>query len=234
MKKEITWNSKELLKFCPKNITDRGKIYVEGIGRKIERILFLVEKLNDYKNIIPIQSQEQFLSVQLETEIYLESIAYNLHSLSDVMAQIIYVFIIEQQGLELNARDITLHKIKDKLNCLISNGSVEDYIKIYLQEMSNSIHLFYNSSEYKYINALVNTIKHRHLIDTKYQLNIQQTHIKYSDFKFINFNKDEIDYPEVDCSTLISKYRETILNHVFEMGNIINNYSRACHIANYK
>lgn len=227
----MSWDTKELLNFCPENITDKGKIYIQAIGRKIEKILFLVEKLNAYNNIIPIQSKEQFLCIQLETEIYLESIAYNLHSLSDIMAHIIYIFIIEQQGLNLKARDITLHKIKDQLNYLISNASVENYIKDYLHPMIDCINNFLESSEYKYIEDLVNTIKHRNLIPTKYQLNIEHSKIKYSDFKFISFNKDKNSHPEVDCSTLTNKYRETTLNHIFEIGNIINNYSRACYIA---
>src|SRR4028119_18538 len=90
-----TWNTQELLDFCRKDLTDNADVYVKSVRSKIERILFLVDRFTVTEDLTLKLGSAQFRKTQLEVEIYIESIASNLHSLADVLAQIINEIVLK-------------------------------------------------------------------------------------------------------------------------------------------
>jgi hypothetical protein len=89
---EPKWNVPELLELCPTENTNKARIFFTTLQGKIGRIYYAREQIKNQS--IPLSSQH-FGAFRLESLIYLETIAYNLHSLPDVIAHIIVTIILQ-------------------------------------------------------------------------------------------------------------------------------------------
>lgn len=232
---EINWNPKDLLEYCPKKVTDEAEIYVKAVRNKIDRILFIVEILQEQK--IPQGDKIEGRKIQLQTENNLESLAHNLHSLPDVLAHIVSVIIIRpladslgEPKLEPKGRKVNIQEIVSILTKIQTNASVEDFKKRYCLCLSNTITSLLTSNEYVYIDAFVNTIKHRHLINTEYKLHIENSRITDEGWSFLEFERDGTNYPKVHTNNLIDEHTKKIIKFIDQIGQDINNYCRAVYI----
>ncbi|MCT7971231.1 hypothetical protein [Laspinema olomoucense] len=242
---ETTWKLQELLECCPENYATEAEIYFRAVRGKIDRILYVIERLNEETFQVPTDSSD-FKKKQLETTIYLETIAYNLHSLPDVLANIIFIFIINPLTFKHSRlaikkdRDINIYVAKDKLNVIYKSGyttsiSQEKNLEKLIEKIDNLL----NSKQYKYISALVNTIKHRNLIDTIYSLEIKSSKVLWMDkntarqiesqkinnqWELIKFTKDGTDYESITIDKLINEDRKIIIELFYLAGQEINKY----------
>jgi hypothetical protein len=224
-----TWKSQELLDSCPKYVTDNGAVYVASVGSKINRILFLVDRFISVKDTISELESNQFLKNQLEVEIYVESIASNLHSLADVFAQVINEIVLKPlipPAGHLSSEKVGLNKIKTKLASL----TLEPVKKSYIDKIINNIDHLANSAEFLYISGFVNTIKHRKLLNTTFHLEVDSQKLIDLGFKLDAFHYKGNNFPETPCCTVVMDYREKLIDHVLDIGNSINNYCLANHI----
>jgi hypothetical protein len=174
----------------------------------------------------------------LTQEIYLEALVYNLHSLPDVMAQLMVVTVIKplfsyvkkDYSLDIKVpkeREITPKNVVDKLQKLESAlQSCPKYVGYanLIKEIENSFQSLLNSDEFNYIDALTNTIKHRHLIDIGFDFTISQGKVEKSDWKFLSFTRDDICYQEITVAKLLSQDKNSILKLFHIVGNKINSY----------
>lgn len=227
---EIIWNTGELLDYCPKQITDEASIYFKAAKNKIDRIKFAADKIHKQPDLM---SSDEFRKLQLETEIYLESIAQNLHSFPDVLSHIITVLILRplsellgQEKLEPKGTKINIKAVNSVLLSLQNNNSVETWKKESCKEIVDSIDELLGCNEYFYISAFVNTIKHRHLIDTEHRVRIDKNG-KDDSWHIDGFKRDASVFPSISHVKLTQDYQENIISLFCQVGEKINNYCRA-------
>ena len=231
-----TWDTKKILEYCPQQSTEDAKIYFKAIQSKIDRIDFSKRQIEKYfyltlSTLTDRNDRENFLELKLNIVIYLESIADNLHSLPDVLANII-TFLILPPDSEPKGTKITIKKIIQILSKLQNDKSVESWRKTYYKSIVDAINNLLYSDEYQYINAFVNTIKHPHLIDTEYL--IQNNAGSYnSDWRFLEFERNGRQYSSISINKLINDYQNKIVSLFYKVGEEINNYCRAFYIGKY-
>ncbi|MBD2613889.1 hypothetical protein H6G94_21865 [Nostoc punctiforme FACHB-252] len=222
------WKAQEIPQLCPHDIASEAEVHVKAINNKIDRIIFLVQRLSSSDTSIPTNFNTTVLrSSQLEVEIYTESIATNLHSLADVLAHVINVIVLKPLQTApdcLNSRQISIHNVKNKLSSLRSLDSVRDQ---YIAEIVREIDKLIDSSEFRYIAAFVNTIKHRSLLDTEFTLTIQSGSLMDIGYRLDPFDYEGNCFPQTQCRVVAMDYREKVIDLVFDVGNSINNYCRA-------
>jgi len=228
-----TWNTQELLDFCRKDLTDNADVYVKSIRSKIERILFLVERFTVTEDLTLKLGSAQFRKTQLEVEIYIESIASNLHSLADVLAQIINEIVLKPLlpcDEHISSERVDLNKVKTKLDQVKTKlvGLTLDSAKYrYISQIIDSIVNLSSSSEFLYISGFVNTIKHRRLLKTTFDFIVDRGSLIDLGFKLDKFDYNGSHFPEMSCRRIVIDYREKLIDFIFDIGNSVNNYCRA-------
>jgi hypothetical protein len=221
-----TWKTQELLDFCRKDLTDNAAVYVASARSKIDRILFLVDRFTVTEDRTLQLGSAQFLKTQLEVEIYIESIASNLHSLADVLAQIINEIVLKPLlpcAKHISSEKVDLNKVKTQLGELTLD-SVKDR---YISQIIDSIENLSSSSEFLYISGFVNTIKHRRLLNTTFHLKVDRGSLIDLGFKLDKFDYKGSHFPEMPCRSIVIDYREKLIGFIFDIGNSVNNYCRA-------
>ncbi|MGL4499408.1 MAG: hypothetical protein ACRCU2_10150 [Planktothrix sp.] len=249
---EISWKLEELRECCSEEDIRKAEIHFKAVRDKLGRILYAVERLKE-DPIQPSIDREGFINKQLETLIYLETVAYNLHSLPDVLSHIIFILIInpltfKDSSLDIRKeRNINIFTAKAKLEVIEEEGYANTNTpqKQHIKSLIGAINNLLNSNEYKYIDALVNTIKHRNLIDTEYTLGIKSSKYLYLDentankidvqkfneqWKLIEFTRNGIKYSSINCDKLVNEYREIIINLFLLTGKKINKYCRVTYL----
>ncbi|MBW4641920.1 MAG: hypothetical protein KME23_02690 [Goleter apudmare HA4340-LM2] len=228
---DTTWATQQLIDFCPQSITDEASIYVQAMNRKIARILFLLERFSFSENSTLEEGSDKFLMTQIEIEIYVESIAYNLHSLADVLAQIINIIVLKPllpTNKHFSSEDVTPKKIKTHLQKL----NLDDVKRRYVDDIIVQFDNLMNSNEFSYVAGFVNTIKHRRLLNTVFHFELNQGSLLDFGFKLDPFQYKGINYAELSCKDFVMSHREKVINLAFELGHSVNNYCRAVFIAN--
>lgn len=214
-------------------IKEEVDIYIRTIQKKVEYIIFLEEQLSNLS--IPTGFTEKMGLTKLNIEIYLEALVQNLNSLPDVLAQLIVVVVLKPlissvkedyssvnirvpTGRDINPNNV-IQKLKALESVLTSSCPTYSGYATLIKEIEDSFISLLNSHEFKYINDLVNTIKHRHLIESGFNYKKTQGTVEENDWKFLPFDKDNTPYPEVTVTTLLSEYK----SQVWELSNIVCN-----------
>ncbi len=242
-----TWIN-EVQNNCPKTIRRDAEIYLQTIEKKEEHISFLEEKFLDRD--IPTGDKKEIKQKKLKLEISLEALVYNLHSLPDVMAQLIVVIVVEPlssslkkdyssvdiqvpKGIQINPKNVIekLKKLESALN--LSCPKYVGYANL-IKEIKDSFQSLLDSDEFQYINDLVNTIKHRHLISIEFRFKQSQGNVEEADWKFLSFTKDDKFYPEITVAKLLSQYKSKNLELFHIVGNKISSYVLGEKIVNPK
>lgn len=252
---EIIWDTSDLLKYCPEHCTQEASIYFKAVRDKIDRILYAVQRVKNHPPLLQNSLNFQdFRKQQLEIVIDLETIAYNLHSIPDVLANIIKILIInpllsKDASLDFKKiKDINIVAIRNKLEVIQPKSYINSQQGRHIQNLSKAIDNLLSSDYYKYVSALVNTIKHRNLIDTEYAEKIGDSKYIYLDssalqinvideglirnWYLIKFERDGKEYSSITSDKLINEYRENIIDLFLLAGREINNYCLATSISN--
>ncbi|MGA7936150.1 MAG: hypothetical protein WCA35_21530 [Kovacikia sp.] len=231
MASDKTWKSQELLNFCPKYATNNAAVYVASVGSKIDRILFLVERFTFVEDLTLRLGSVQFIKTQLEVEIYVESVASNLHSLADVFAQVINEIVLKPllpETEHFSREKVDLNKIKTKLVGL----TLEPVKKRYIDEIINNINNLSNSVEFLYVSGFVNTIKHQRLLNTTFYLIVAPGNLIDVGFKLNAFDHKGSHFPEMSCRNFVIDYRKNLIDYISDIGISVNNYCKVNHIQN--
>ncbi|WP_445247241.1 hypothetical protein [Microcoleus sp. OTE_8_concoct_300] len=223
----MVWKAQEIPQLCPTGIASEAEVYVKAVKNKIDRIMFLVQRLSASDESIPTNFESTALrSSQLEVEIYTESISTNLHSLADILAHVINVIVLKPLQAEseyLVSRQISIHNIKNKLTALSSLDVVRSQS---IAEIIKGADNLIASAEFKYIAAFVNTIKHRSLLDTEFYFHLKSGILMDLGYRLDPFIYEGCDFPQTPCKVVVMDYREKVIDLVFDIGNSINNYCR--------
>lgn len=207
---KMNWDLEEFYKFV-----DIDNIYPHSLNRKIFRANLLakksVDKWNEYINSDFEIPSIEFEEIEFEIETYLEASLQNMHSTADVLAQIVNIAVLSGYFKE---ECVSANKVKNQLRCTNCAKGVCD-----------SFELLLKSESFKYINAFVNTIKHRRLIELiPYGEFIKEKQgilgIMFSNFKYGK------EYEKTPTEKVINTYFKEIEQHIDEVGYEINKYLR--------
>lgn len=146
------------------------------------------------------------------SESYTEATLQALHSLADILAQVINIVILRPV---LPEDDVSLHRVYGQLQ---RNNVAPD--------VTSAIDNFMKSAEYKYTNGFVNTIKHRRLIDVEYRIE-GGTEIAYREgLRFKQFQYKGENFPEKWVEEILNGTIPDFMDSISIVGNSINDYLR--------
>ena len=83
-----------------------------------------------------------------------------------------------------------------------------------------------DSHEFKYINAFVNTIKHRRLLETEYVAEFGMGTRNDDGIQIKAFSYKGDSFPPIWAKDIVGDYQSRILEHIYAIGNAVNDYLR--------
>lgn len=201
----MSWDLKEFYRLC------EGKFYVkdyiDSLDKKIVKAKIMgnisIEKWNRYfdTNRVDFETNE-FYELEFDVEMYMESALQFVHSTGDVLGQILNVTVLEYPLAE---HSVSISKVKDRLSTQQNAEKIAIAVDDLLQ-----------SKSYQYINAFVNTIKHRSLIGSFTHAEFGKATKNKIGLRFENFKYRGNNY--------LSEYADDILNIYFvELQTLIEN-----------
>ncbi|MBA7632124.1 hypothetical protein ES703_39666 [subsurface metagenome] len=216
-----TWNFEELRNLCTNKGLPDSKIYQEALLWKQQRASYHAEqyhkmwrelfsslgKMGEIKVGGQVWNEAQFAS-----EAHAEAAAQTLHSMADILAQIINKAVLYDGFPE---DKVTLYRIVGKLK---KQDSAHKIVA--------AIDKFRNSAEFRYIDAFVNTIKHRRLLDRSYHLEYGENTRNEQAVCFQEFEYKGHRYRFTWATDIIGPYKSRIFELIIEIGNAVNEYLR--------
>ncbi len=147
---------------------------------------------------------------QLASEAHVEALAHVLHSMVDVVAQIINKVILRD---ELDKDCVSLPRVKAKLK--EKDGT---------QNILSAINKLQNSAEFRYINAFVNTIKHQRILNRVWHAEYGKGKRNQRAVCFKKFEYKGKSYDFTWATDIIEPYRKRIYGYIVKIGNAVNEY----------
>lgn len=218
----LTWNFEELRDLCrgksiPEDTISKFSNFAEALHWRYKRAEFHAQqahKILDKLSALTITScnDEDYNELVFEYEAYVEACVQSLHSVSDILGQIINLLILYEQFSEDKI------SLKIVINHMIQNEIAPDIL--------DEINKLFCSYEFCYIQAFCNTIKHRRLIETEFRGEFGKDRRNEEGVVFVEFDYKGVTYPKTWAKDIIDKYREEIFNLVVEVGLKVNDFVR--------
>lgn len=216
MSKRKTWNFKELRHLCLAKGLPDSQVYQDTLLWKQWRASYHAEQYREiWMELFSSSNEIQvggkgWNKAQFASEAHVEAMAQALHSMADILAQIINKTVL---CAEFSEGDVKLSKILNELKK-----------KPQASKIVERINKLQNSVEFRYIDAFVNTIKHRRLLDRVF-------HVEYGEGKrndkavcFRKFEYKGSRYGFIWATDIIGPYRDRILKLISEISNAVNEY----------
>jgi hypothetical protein len=212
----IRWSFAELRKLCEGKGIPVAPIYQNSLDWRWKRADYHADTASKiwsdlFKGSLTLVDQlcyEAFFSY----EAHVESCVQSLHSLADILAQIINVIVLRGKFKE---DDVS---IKIVVEIMEREGIAPDVARSSRQLLDDNI--------LNYIEAFSNTIKHRRLIKTNFRAEYGENARNESGLLFEQFVFKGNTYPQTWGSDILEKYRFHMLNLITEIGLSINEYVR--------
>ncbi len=206
------WSFEELREISRKLGIPETTVYQNSLDWRWRRADFHAEMANKvWEDLFQSHfstGDQRFRNVVFSYEANVEACIQSLHSLADILAQIINVVVLEARFGE-------------------NDVSASIVVKAVVQpEIFTPLNEFLKSYEFKYIDAFCNTIKHRRLIPSKFKAEYGEDYRNESGIKFIQFDYRNTTYPETWGSDIIGKYRYVIRDRLTLVGIAINEFLR--------
>ena len=216
------WSFEELRNLCAAKGLPDSKTYREALLWKQQRALYHEEQyhkiwteffsslsgMDEVKVGGRVWNKAQFAS-----EAHVEAAAQVLHSMADVLAQIINKVVLCDDLSEYN---VSLSSVVAKLKK--KDGAHKIVV---------AIDKLQNSTEFRYINAFVNTIKHRRLLDRVYHMEYGENTRNEKAVCFQQFEYKGDCYGFTWAIDIIGPYKSRIFKLIIEIGNAVNEYLRS-------
>lgn len=145
-----------------------------------------------------------------KAEANLAAFAQTLHSMADILAHVIYYSLPEDSFNSIVEDRISLRYCLDKLNDLPQ-----------LSELKKEIESLINLTNFQYLNAYVNTVKHRRLISSNLYTSLINK--KSFGFKIMAFEYRNVPYNEKNSRDFIQIDRKLIQDAYNNIGNQVSN-----------
>ncbi len=216
-----TWSFEELRGLCrgkgiSDNVISNFSTYGTSLDWRYHRAKFHAEQAHNIWKDLVSQSfsfgDERYNEAEFSYEAYVEACVQSLHSMADILGQIINIVLLGGHFSEDNA---SLKKVAG----YIKKGGIAPNVLTNLKELLDS-------KEFRYIEAFCNTIKHRRLIKTQFRAEYGGDYRNEEGLVFEEFNYKAVTYPKTWAKDIIDKYREKVFNMVVEVGLKINDFMR--------
>jgi uncharacterized protein (DUF2336 family) len=160
-----SWSFDELRELCRKKgiseeVISRFSNFATSLDWRYHRAKFHAEQAHTIWENLLSQSftfgDEKYSEAEFSYEAFVEACVQSLHSMADILGQIINIVILQEH---LSEDDVFIKKVAARME---STGVAT----IVLTELRKLL----ISNEFSYIEAFCNTIKHRRLIKTEYRI----------------------------------------------------------------
>jgi hypothetical protein len=208
----IRWSFEELREISKRLGFPETTIYQNSLEWRWQRADFHAEMANKvwedlFKSTFSTGDQ-RFRDSVFSYEANVEACVQSLHSLGDMLAQIINVVILKS------------HFGESQVSALrVARAIVEPKILTPLNK-------FLGSYEFRYVDAFCNTIKHRRLIRSEFGAEYGEDYRNETGIKFIQFNYGNTTYHETWGSDIVGEYRYVIRDRITQVGIVINEFLR--------
>ncbi|WP_336775305.1 hypothetical protein [Paenibacillus sp. MMO-58] len=135
-----------------------------------------------------------------------------IHPIADIMGQIINLTVLNSH---FAVHDASLYKVKTKLTNL-NNPQHAAII--------SAVDTLYTSNEFMFIDAFVNTIKHRNLIESYHYAEYGTDTENRNGLRTEQFEYKQNTYSPIWVDTVINNYFSTVFDNAINIGNAINSY----------
>jgi len=219
---KVNWNIEELRKLYIAKVVQKNELLLEeflsSTRQKMERANYHAQKAKEaweefFKPSVVTIPSSQFDFATNVSVAETEALVYVLNSMADLLAQVVNITLLELVNQSMPEDEVFVYKVLNKLSKFIQYKNV-----------TRALSLFLNSSEFKYINAFCNTMKHRKLLDTDYHL-----HINYREkgkiqegLRFKEFSYKEAPFPITWSVAIQEDYRLKIYDYICDVGININ------------
>jgi hypothetical protein len=139
--------------------------------------------------------------------------------LADVIANIINVIVLAPSGKKVPVDTVTINAVNKELSELTAQQK-NQYLDRIIIEVENLLSL----SEFIYIGAFVNTIKHRNLIPSKFEYK-KTPDSTTSGYILDGFLYKSKTYLPTKFEDIAKNHKDKITGAIFDIGSSINNYS---------
>ena len=221
-KPHMSWNLKEYRELIRekygKDRLSRVEVYNITLDWKIKRAQYHADKVDEYwKDVLKralrsgmhtVTSRQSNIQIMYFSAFEMEAMIQTLHSLGDVLAQMVNAALPENHRLTEN---------KVNLKSMLSKVPENSRLSVSLQNLLSS-------PEYKYIAAFCNTIKHRNLVDVDYYS--YRDMIKREEqqgFRFQEFSYNSVSFKATLFDEIKNNYRNDFLDKIRRVGIELNN-----------
>lgn len=212
----MTWNMEEFRELCADRRIPDTEVYQNTLVLKAWRAHNFGERsLEVWRNLFSRNltvGDEDWNKTWFESESYAEAALQALHSMADVMAQIINVAVLNGHFSEAK---VTLRWVQRE----ITNRRIAPDVATAIQQLIDS-------DEFSYTNAFVNTIKHRRLLDTQFRAESGGDTRNDQGLLFERFTYNQMNLPTMWLSDFTDTIIPCVHNHIDLIGNALNDHLR--------
>lgn len=215
------WLHTPLREFClregmSKAAIKRLEICVNSLRWRFERAIFHAEKAQSLKerfqkeldSLADLSHIRNRARIMFKYEAHVEGFIQSLHSLGDILGQILNIVILKENFPE---ETVTLHKIRSSDFPPTIKNALDDLV---------------NSREYRYVEAFCNIIKHRRLIHAAYEGGFIEEFKVTGDFLFNRFCYKNQKYYETKGNDILISYKVAVFNYINDVGKAIYDYAK--------
>ncbi len=212
----MKWDFTELNSLCAKENIPDSRIYQKALIWKKELALFHSKQSNDVWNSLfsrhkkLIVGEKKWQDTHLASEAHVIAAAQALHSMGDILGQIINQVLLSGA---LSEDDVTLNNV---LTSLANRGSASNIVAEVL--------ILKNSSEFKYISAFVNITKHRRILETDFHAEGGIDTRNDQGIRFKQFNYGRNQFPIVWAKDIVGSYKNKIFHYICNIGIAVNSH----------
>lgn len=232
------WNLVELSELCTKHGLADPTIFTDSFERRQNRAKYHAKTAQEgwsdffeqpfnaqYFSVSDPNFQEAVFIYEANTEACIQA----LHSLGDILAQIINVTVLPKQK-QLSEKEVSLYSIYKRMKNVQPTTIAPDVVY--------EIHKLDTSDTYQYINAFCNMIKHRRLLSTDFRIENKMYHdegklrfyhkagLRFQSFSYGRTESTIITYPITWGSDILDKYLVDVIEKCNNVGLKINEYLR--------
>jgi hypothetical protein len=162
------------------------------------------------------EKASKFVEARVLSEAHVIAYAQSLHSVADILAQVIYLGLNLERCLPepIPAHSRGLHSV--------CNSMLRESLAL---EVADAINTFRQSPRFLYLQAYVNTTKHRSLVDVTHSISFESSDPRYG-IKILPFEYKGESLAEKWADDFISQDHAAIREGIVRIGSAVNRFLR--------
>jgi hypothetical protein len=211
----MEWDMQALMDRCPARVRTKVQEYLSTLVWKEHLVAFharYAREGEDTLNNVAVSS-EAMDDAWDTVEAHTIAAAYTLHSMGDVIAQVINVVVFDGCLAE---DKVSINKMRKQFK----GGKLQSRQQCVLDAINGLL----DSNEFRYIGAFVNIIKHRRLIYSNFVGEFRKDEANEQGLCFIGFEYKKDSYTPLWASEIYTEYATYIVGKICAIGNALNSF----------